>query len=85
MASKALSVDATNVKALYHRALAHKLGDEDSARDDLKLALKYDPENSDVKRELISIKRESNVQKTQEKTSLQKAFFNSGPAMYLYK
>jgi len=85
IASKALSVDSKNVKALYRRAVAHrKLGDIDNAKKDLKAALQYDPENVDVKRELAAIKRELDEQKSMEKSLLKKAFLKSGSTLSLY-
>jgi len=73
VASKALDVDSTNVKALYRRAAAHrKLGNIDAARKDLRDALKHDPNNRDVKRELISIKKAQDEQKKKQKASLSK-------------
>jgi len=64
VASKALDVDARNVKALYRRAVANrKMGDFDKARTDLKNALMWDPNNTAVKRELVSIKKEVDAEK----------------------
>jgi tetratricopeptide (TPR) repeat protein len=68
IAAQALSIDATNIKALYRRAMAHRiLGDMDNAKKDLKLALQYDPDNLDVKREWALTKQALANQKSKEK------------------
>jgi len=78
VASKALDVDSTNVKALYRRAVAcRKMGDVDSAKKDLKLALQCDPNNRDVKKELLAIKKELDKEKMTKKAALSKAFSSS--------
>jgi len=84
VASKALGVDGTNVKALYRRAVAsRKLADVDAARKDLREALKHDPENRSVQRELISIKKELEQIKSRQKIGLAKAFSSKGGS-FLY-
>ena len=85
IATKALAIDPVNVKALYRRAVAHrKLGDVDEARADLKNALKNDPSNTAVKRELLSIKKELEDSKKRQKQNLQKAFSSKGGGSFLY-
>jgi len=84
VASKALDVDGTSVKALYRRAVAHrKLADFDAARKDLREALKHDATNRDVQRELISIKKELERVKSRQKIGLAKAFSSKGSS-FLY-
>ena len=85
VATKALSVDSTNVKALYRRAAANrKLGDVEAARCDLREALTHDPENREVKRELLSIKKEMDLQKNKKKKALSKAFSAKAGSSFLY-
>lgn len=82
VASKALEIEGTNVKALYRRAVAHRaLGDADAAKADLRMALKTDPINVSVKKELISIKKVVENQKAKEKKQLQKAFSKGGSSL----
>lgn len=83
VASKALEVDDQNVKALYRRAVASRaMGDVDAARADLKEALKLDPANTAVKKELLAIKKSLEDLKRKEKARLQKAFSKSGSLLY---
>jgi tetratricopeptide (TPR) repeat protein len=85
VASKALNVDPANVKALYRRAVANrKLGNAKEARDDLKEALKHEPNNAAVRKELISIKKEMEESSAREKKQLQKAFSNKSGGRFLY-
>jgi len=85
VATKALSVDSTNVKALYRRAAANrKLGDVEAARCDLREALTHDPDNREVKRELLSIKKEMDLQKNKKKKALSKAFSAKAGSSFLY-
>jgi len=86
VATNALKVDSTNVKALYRRAAAHRrLGDPDAARLDLKEALSHDPANREVKRELLSIRKELDAKKRKEQNALARAFSNtSGSSSFLY-
>mmetsp|Transcript_23342 Transcript_23342/g.46858 ORF Transcript_23342/g.46858 Transcript_23342/m.46858 type:complete len:264 (+) Transcript_23342:36-827(+) len=52
--SKALSLDRSSVKALFRRAMAYKLlCDEKSCLKDLKCALRLEPSNEDVIREIM--------------------------------
>lgn len=75
VASKALEIDPINVKALYRRAVAYrKLGDAESARSDLREALKHEPNNKAVRKELMSIKKDVEASRAKEKERLQKAF-----------
>ena len=84
VAAKALEVDSKNVKALYRRAVASRaMGDIDAARSDLREALKLDPTNTAVKKELLLIKKSLEDQKQKEKARLQKAFSGkSGSLLY---
>ena len=85
LANKALDIDATNVKALYRRAMAHRsLGDLESARDDLRAALKGEPNNIAVKKELIAVKKILDERKAKEKAGLQRAFSNRNGGSLLY-
>ena len=85
VASKALEVDSNNVKALYRRAVAHRaMGDVDAAKSDLKAALSVDPDNTAVKKELISIKMTIEESKAKEKARLQRAFSKKGGGSLLY-
>jgi len=82
VAGNVLKIDAKNVKARYRRAVAHrKLGNTDEAREDLKEALKLDPSNTAVKKELLSVKKELETIKAAQKKGLQKAF---GTGSFLY-
>lgn len=82
VATSALKIDGANVKARYRRALARrKLGEHEGARDDLREALKEDPVNSAVKKELASLKRELDALKKAQKKSMQKAF-SKGALLY---
>jgi tetratricopeptide (TPR) repeat protein len=84
VASSALEVDPTNVKALYRRALASRqLGDTESAKADLKQALEIDPGNIAVKKELASLKKSIEDAKNAQKKGLQKAFSKSGSGLGL--
>ena len=83
LANKALIIDDTNVKALYRRAMAHRsLGDLESARDDLRAALKGESNNVAVKKELIAVKKILDERKAKEKAGLQRAFSNRGSLLY---
>ena len=86
VASKALEIDPINVKALYRRAVAYrKLGDAESARSDLREALKHEPNNKAVRKELMSIKKDVEASRAKEKERLQKAFgANKGGSSFLY-
>ena len=86
VASKALEIDPINVKALYRRAVAYrKLGDAESARSDLREALKHEPNNKAVRKELMSIKKDVEASRAKEKERLQKAFGASkGGSSFLY-
>jgi len=68
VASKALEIDGTNVKALYRRGVAHrKLGDVRCAQEDLRAALKIDPNNREVRKELIVLKKDMQLEKDRQK------------------
>lgn len=85
VASKALEIDPANVKALYRRAVAlRKLGDAESARADLRDALKAEPNNRAVRAELAGIKKEVEASRAKEKERLQKAFSQQGGPSFLY-
>ena len=82
VATKAIEIESTNVKALYRRAVAHRaMGDVDSAKDDLRLAYKTDPDNIAVKKELKSIKKILEDRKAKEKARLSKAFSKGGSSL----
>jgi len=82
VATKAIEIESTNVKALYRRAVAHRaMGDVDSAKDDLRLAYKTDPNNIAVKKELKSIKKILEDRKAKEKARLSKAFSKGGSSL----
>lgn len=84
VASKVLHVDKNNVKALYRRALAsRKMKQLDAAREDLKLAITFDPDNRAVKKELLAIKKELEQEKKVKKANLAKAFSSTGSS-FLY-
>jgi tetratricopeptide (TPR) repeat protein len=86
VAAKALEIDPVSVKALYRRAVAYrKLGDVESARSDLREALKHEPNNKAVRKELVSIKKDVEASRAKEKERLQKAFgANKGGSSFLY-
>ena len=84
VASSALDIDPSNVKALYRRAVAwRQLGDTDSAKADLKQALQQDPANVTVKKELASLKKAVEEARKAQKMGLQKAFSKSGSGLGL--
>eukprot|EP00816_Leptocylindrus_hargravesii_P001839 CAMPEP_0196809880 /NCGR_PEP_ID=MMETSP1362-20130617/9751_1 /TAXON_ID=163516 /ORGANISM="Leptocylindrus danicus, Strain CCMP1856" /LENGTH=542 /DNA_ID=CAMNT_0042184699 /DNA_START=11 /DNA_END=1636 /DNA_ORIENTATION=+ len=71
VATKALEIDEKNIKALFRRAVAYRsLGNLDKANKDLRKALKLNPDNREVKRELISIKKQVEADKAKEKASM---------------
>jgi tetratricopeptide (TPR) repeat protein len=86
VATKAVDIDAVNVKALYRRAMAHRmLGDVDSARDDLKSALLTEPNNVAVRKELSSVKKILDERRARERAGLQRAFSGrNGGSSILY-
>ena len=78
MSTKAVEIDAKNVKALYRRAMAHrKLGSLELARTDLRTALGVEPNNTACRKELISIKKELEDSVAKQKKSFAKAFDSS--------
>jgi len=84
VASKVLLVDRLNVKALYRRAVAsRKMKNVDAAREDLKAALKADPENRAVKKELFAVRKELESNKKSKQAALAKAFSSQGGS-FLY-
>lgn len=83
VANSVLSIDRTNVKGRYRRAVAHrKMGNHEDARYDLREALKQDANNVAVRKELASIKKELETINEQQKKSLQKAFQRGGSLLY---
>lgn len=86
VATKVLEIDATNVKALYRRAVANrKTGDTEKCLKDLRAAAKLDPKNIAVKKELVAAKKELEQAKQSQKKALQKAFGGkSGGSSFLY-
>ncbi|KDO20890.1 hypothetical protein SPRG_14121 [Saprolegnia parasitica CBS 223.65] len=75
-AAKALKLDKSNVKALFRHgvALMH-LNDLDRAKEDLLAAAKLDPQNRDVRRELVVLKA-----KMEEAKKAQKSAFGAAVA-----
>jgi hypothetical protein len=85
IASKALSMDHQNVKALYRRAMAQKqLGEMNAAKQDLKLACSIDPTNRAVKRELYNLVKEMEREKQDQRAKLAKAFSTTKGGSFLY-
>lgn len=88
VASKALAIQDNHVKALFRRATAHRaLGDLDSSKQDLKRALKEDPNNKDCKRALISVQKEIEKAHEKQKAALSRAFSSKkgkNSASFLY-
>mmetsp|Transcript_9471 Transcript_9471/g.17823 ORF Transcript_9471/g.17823 Transcript_9471/m.17823 type:complete len:600 (+) Transcript_9471:107-1906(+) len=79
IASKALTLDSQNVKALYRRAMAHvRLGNVNDAKKDLKLACTIDPSNRAVKKELYLLVKEMEKEKQSQRSKLAKAFSSKG-------
>lgn len=79
VASRALEIDPSHVKARYRRAVAHrKMGDSEEAIMDLKVAMGTDPANAAVRKELASIQKENQRTKKAQRASLQKAFSKGG-------
>ena len=82
VASGALKVEQSNVKALYRRAVAHrKLGDFEAARADLRAAVKVDSSNVSVRKELAAVKKQIEDSKARQKKGLAKAF-SKGSSLY---
>ncbi|OQS07969.1 peptidyl-prolyl cis-trans isomerase [Thraustotheca clavata] len=70
-ASKALKNDKQNVKALFRHGVALMyLNDLDRAKEDLMAAAKLDPQNRDIRREIVVLK-----QKMEENKKAQKSVF----------
>ena len=66
--SKAIELDAANVKALFRRGQARlMLGDVEAARSDLMEAARRDPQNKEVRKELDKVKTQSIAIKQQQK------------------
>ena len=85
IATKSLKIDPKNVKALYRRSMAHrKMGDLEKARDDLKEALKHEPNNTAVRKEFVAVKKELVTFKEKQKKALAGAF-SSGSGASLYE
>ena len=85
VASKALEVDPTNVKALYRRAVAsRKMGDAEDAKKDLRAALVVDPSNAACKKELAAIKKQIDQANKEQKSALSKAFSSGSKSSFLY-
>lgn len=83
VASAALKIDSSNVKALFRRAVAcRQMGNFDDAKADLKQALQLDPTNAAVKKELAALKKAIENAKNEQKKGLQKAFSKGGGLLY---
>ncbi|TDH70882.1 uncharacterized protein CCR75_008734 [Bremia lactucae] len=69
VASKALSNDSSNVKALYRRGICRMhTNDLERAKEDLLAAFKIDPANRDVRRELDNLKKKTKEAREKEKS-----------------
>jgi tetratricopeptide (TPR) repeat protein len=86
VASKALEVDDTNMKAYYRRAMAHKkMGNLREAKQDLKEAVKCDPANTAVKKELHALVKYMTDAAEREKTAARAVFsFDKKSSVSLY-
>jgi len=66
--SKVLKVDSQNVKALYRRGVAHMaLNNLEQAKTDFKVAMEKDPNNRDVRREMVKLKKLLEADKKRQK------------------
>lgn len=84
IATNALQLDPTNIKALYRRAMAYRaMGQWEEAKMDLKQALQQDPNNTACKKELVSLKKQIDGLRTSQKKALAKAFANKSSS-FLY-
>jgi peptidylprolyl isomerase len=73
--SKALDIDTHNVKALFRRGKARaEMGDYDIAKADLKEAIKYAPNNKDLRSEFARIKQAEAKALSEEKARAQRMF-----------
>lgn len=73
--SKALDVDTKNVKALFRRAKAQAaLGDYDLAKTDIREAVKYAPNNKELRAEFARIKQLEAQHQAKEKGMAQRMF-----------
>lgn len=86
VATQALNIDETNVKALYRRAVANrKLGNLEDSRADLRAAIAVDANSTVCKKELIAVKKELESAKENQKKALAKAFSgDKGGSSFLY-
>ena len=86
MATLALKIDRNNVKALYRRAMAaRELNDLDVAKTDLKKALKIDPENREIRKGWMALKKDyEKVEKIEvrRKEKLKKALSQGNSLLY---
>lgn len=86
MATMALNLDGNHVKALYRRAVAaQKMGDLEVAKADLKKALKVDPENKEIRRGWVALKKDldkMNKKEKEAKEKLKKAMSKGGSFLY---
>lgn len=82
VATKVLERHPEHVKALYRRAVARrKMGCPEEARDDLRAALRADPDNITCKKELVGIKKELEESKEAQKRALSRAFSNKSSSL----
>jgi tetratricopeptide (TPR) repeat protein len=85
VASKAVSVDSTNAKAHYRRAMGHKkLGMLKEAKNDLKLAYQCDPSNKTVQKELHSLMKYLQETHQRQKKAAQAVFSFDKKSTSLY-
>jgi FK506-binding protein 4/5 len=65
--NKALDIDSKSIKALYRRGVANsELDNWDQAKMDLSKALEIDPENKEVKKELLKLNKKIKAQNKKE-------------------
>lgn len=86
VASKAIEVDDTNMKAYYRRAMAHKkLGNFKEAKKDLKEAVKCDSSNNTVKKELHALAKYMSDIAKRQKAGAQAVFSFDNKTSVLYE
>jgi tetratricopeptide (TPR) repeat protein len=86
VATKAIEVDDTNMKAYYRRAMAHKkLGNFKEAKSDLKEAVKCDSGNNTVKKELHALAKYMSDIAKRQKAAAQAVFSFDNKTSVLYE